>query len=167
VGVITDTTTRAFERQTRRIAANRRLPWSRVRKRQMPDQREMAGLRQRLTRSVVEIEPKLSSVTNAVRELKAAAESGRDSLKVAYQGWLESLRELDRAYAAGWASLSHEVVALWQDAFLPRLVKLAGERRRLLPRPLKVALYFVLALIVLFVLYAALTGQLGQLIQFE
>lgn len=167
VGVITDTTTRAFERQTRRVAANRRLPWRRVRKKQMPDERELAGLRQRLTRSVVAIEPKLSSVSNAVRELKSAEESGQDQLKLAYRRWLESLRELDQAYATGWSSLGQEVVAVWQDVFLPRLVRLAGVRRRLLPRPLKVAFYFLLALIVLFILYAALTGQLGQVIQFE
>lgn len=167
VGVITDATVRAFERQTRRIAANRRLPWRKVKTKYMPDQKEVAGLRQRLTRGVAPMEPELSAVSKAARTLESAADAGGYKLKLAYERWREALRAMDRAYATAWTELGRGVIGIWQEIFLVRLTRLAGERRRLLPRPLKVALLFLAALVLLLIGYLALTGQLGTVIQFE
>ena len=100
-------------------------------------------------------------------QLAPAAEAGRSELKPAYDRGQESLRELDQAYATGWAGLSREAIANWQDTLLPSLGKLGGERRRFLPRSVKVALWFVVGLLVIFVLFLILTDQLGQVIQFE
>jgi hypothetical protein len=167
VGTITDATVRAFERQTRRIAANRRIPWRKARKRFMPTDKEMAGLRQRLTRGVSQMELALSHVSQAAAQLKPASQAGNDQLQQAYDRWQESLRELDQAYATGWAGLSREVVGVWQDAFLPKLTRLGGERRRFLPRSLKVAFYFILILIAGALAYLYFTGQLSNVIRFE
>lgn len=167
IGTITDATVRAFERQTRRVAANRRIPWRKARKKFMPSKREVSGLRQRLTRGVSQMEKTLSQLSKAANALKPAAEQGQSELKEAYGSWQEGLSELDQAYATGWAGLSREVVGVWQDAFLPKLTRLGGERRRLLPRSIKVAFYFVLILIAAGLAYLYLTGQLGQVIQFE
>ncbi len=167
VGVVTDATVRAFERQTRRVATNRRIPWRKVRRKFMPSQREISGLRQRLTRGVASLEGPLKAVSQTAEGVQTAVRGEQAQLKDAYTGWQQSLRELDQAYAAGWSGLSREVVGIWQDAFLPRLTRLGGERRRLLPRPVKLALYFVLFLIVAFVAYLFFTGQLDQVIQFE
>jgi hypothetical protein len=167
VGVIADATTRAFERQTRRVAANRRIPWRKAQRRYMPSQKEAAGIKQKLARGVAEMEASLNKVTEAAGQLGPAAEAGRPELQAAYDGWQESLRELDQAYATGWAGLSREVVAVWQDTFLPGLGKLGGERRRFLPRSVKIALWFIVGLVVVFALFLIVTGQLGQVIQFE
>jgi hypothetical protein len=167
VSVIADATTRAFERQTRRVAANRRIQWRKAQRRYMPSEKEAAGLRQKLARGVAEMESSLNGVSEAASQLAPAAEAGRAELKAAYDRWQESLRELDQAYATGWAGLSREIVAIWQDTFLPGLGKLGGERRRFLPRSVKVALWFVAGLVVIFVLFLILTGQLGQVVQFE
>jgi len=59
------------------------------------------------------------------------------------------------------------VVAIWQDAFLPKLTRLGGVRRRLLPRWLKIAFYFLMFIVLAGLVYLYLTGQLGQVIQFE
>jgi len=109
----------------------------------------------------------LSQVTQSVAALETAAEAGRAELQEAYVGWQEKLHELDQAYATGWAGLSREVVGVWQDAFLPKLTRLGGERRRFLPRPLKITLIFVAAIIVIALAYLILTGQFGDVIQFE
>jgi hypothetical protein len=167
VGVVTDAMVRAFERQTRRLAANRRIPWRKARSKFMPAQKEVTGLRQRLTRGVTPLESSLSAVSKAAAELGPASEAGRAALKEVYDRWQESLRQLDQAYATGWAGLGREAVGIWQDAFLPKLTRLGGERRRLLPRPLKVGLNFIVVMLVAFVLYLYLTGQLGQLVRFE
>lgn len=167
VDTITDATVRAFERQTRRIAGNRRIPWRKARKRFMPTDKEMAGLRQRLTRGVGQMEAALSQVSQAAAQLKPASEAGREQLQQAYDRWQESLHELDQAYATGWAGLSREVVGVWQDAFLPKLTRLGGERRRFLPRSLKVAFYFILVLVVAALAYLFFTGQLSNVIRFE
>lgn len=167
VSVIVDATVRAYERQMRRVAANRRIPWRKAQRRYMPAQKESAGMRQRLARGIAELERTLSGVSEAAGGLRPAAEAGRPELKRAYQDWQESLRELDQAYATGWTGLSREIVGVWQETLLPGLTKLGGERRRFLPRPLKVALYFVAGLFLLFVLYLVVTGQLGEVIQFE
>ncbi len=167
VGVIADATTRAFERQTRRVAANRRIPWRKAQRRYMPSQKESAAIRQKLARGLTDMEGSLEKVSAAAARLAPAAEAGRAELQAAYDGWQESLRELDQAYATGWAGLSREVVAVWQNTFLPGLSKLGGERRRFLPRSVKVALWFIVGLLVVFIVYLALTGQLGQVIQFE
>jgi hypothetical protein len=167
VGVIADASVRAFERQARRVAANRRIPWRKARKRFMPSQKEAAALKQRLTRGVSQMEKTLTSVSQAAAQLRPAGLAGHDELKMAYDGWQESLRELDQAYATGWNGLSREVVGVWQDAFLTKLTRLGGERRRLLPRPVKVGLYFLVFIIVMFVVYLYLTDQLTQIIQFE
>jgi hypothetical protein len=158
---------RAFERQTRRLAANRRIPWRKARSKFMPAQKEVTGLRQRLTRGVTPLESSLSAVSKAAADLGPASEAGRAALKEVYDRWQESLRQLDQAYATGWAGLGREAVGIWQDAFLPKLTRLGGERRRLLPRPLKVGLNFIVVMLVAFVLYLYLTGQLGQLVRFE
>lgn len=167
VGVVADATVRAFERQTRRIAANRRIPWRKARNKFMPTQKELAGLKQRLTRGITEMEGVLSALTEAARNLKPASESGRVELKAAYQAWLEALRELDQAYAIGWNGLSREVVAVWQDAFVPKLTRLGGERRRLLPRPIKIVVYFVLGVVLTFLVYMLFTGRIGEVIQVQ
>ena len=167
VNVIAEATTRAFERQTRRVAANRRIPWRKAQRRYMPSEKEAAALRQKLARGVAEMESSLDGVSEAASQLAPAAETGRTELKAAYDRWQDSLRELDQAYATGWAGLSREIIAIWQDTFLPGLGKLGGERRRFLPRSVKVVLWFVVGLVVVFVLFLMLTGQLGQVIQFE
>ncbi len=167
VGVAADATVRAYERQTRRIAANRRLPWRKARRKFMPSQKEVVGLRQRLTRTVAEIESATSEVSQRSAALASTVSSGRAELQEAYDSWHGSLRELDQAYATGWASFSREVVNIWQTVFLPKLTRLGGERRRLLPRPLRVTLYFIGLLVVAAVVYLLLTGQLDQIVQFE
>ncbi len=166
IGVVSDATVRAFERQTRRLAANRRIPWRKARRKHMPSPKEISGLKQRLTRGVAPMETTLDAVSKAAREL-AAAEADPSELSAAYEGWHEALRELDQAYATGWTGLSREVVAVWQDAFLPKLTRLGGERRRLFPRWLKAAFYFLLLVVVAGLAYLYLTGQLSQVIRFE
>jgi hypothetical protein len=166
VGVVSDATVRAFERQTRRLAANRRIPWRKARRKHMPSQKEISGLKQRLTRGVAPMETTLDAVSKAAREL-ATAEADPSELSAAYEGWHEALRELDQAYATGWTGLSRELVAVWQDAFLPKLTRLGGERRRLFPRWLKVAFYSLLFVVVAGLAYLYLTGQLSQVIRFE
>jgi hypothetical protein len=167
VGTVTDATVRAFERQTRRVAANRRIPWRKARRRFMPSSKEVSGLKQRLTRGISALEAVLFKVSQAAEQLKPASAAGSSQFAEAYGRWHESLRELDQAYAAGWAGLSREIVGVWQDAFLPKLTRLGGERRRLLPRAVKIAFYFIVILIGLAVAYLYFTGQLGQVIQFE
>jgi hypothetical protein len=167
VGVVSDATVRAFERQTRRLAANRRIPWRKARGKHMPSQKEISGLKQRLTRGVAPMEATLNAVSKAGRELMATAEADPSELSTAYERWHEALRELDQAYATGWTGLSREVVAVWQDAFLPKLTRLGGERRRVFPRWLKITFYFLLFLVVAGLAYLYLTGQLSQVIQFE
>ncbi|HSG82051.1 MAG TPA: hypothetical protein VLC48_07370 [Gemmatimonadota bacterium] len=167
IGTITDATVRAFERQTRRVAANRRIPWRKARKRFMPSAKELLGLKQRLTRGVGAMESTLSRVSQAAEQLKPASAAGSSQFAEAYGQWHENLRELDQAYATGWTGLSREIVGVWQDAFLPKLTRLGGERRRLLPRAIKVAFYFIVIVIGLAVAYLYFTGQLGQVIQFE
>lgn len=167
VGVMADATVRAFERQTRRIAANRRIPWRKVRAKHMPSDKEVLGLKQRLRRGLETLESTLGQVTEAARELKPAMERGASEQRAAYERWHASLRELDQAYATGWTGVSWEVIGVWQERFLPRLARLGSEKRRLLPRPLKVALYSILAAAILFVAYLALTGQISEFIQFE
>lgn len=167
IGVATDATVRAFERQTRRIAANRRIPWRKARSKFMPSQKEISGVRQRLTRGVAALEGPMKNVSQAAEGLRPAVQAGQEELKEAYVRWQGSLKELDQAYATGWAGLSREVVGVWQDAFLPRLTRLGGERRRMFPRPLKYAFYFLLLLVVAAVAYLYFTGQLNQVIQFE
>lgn len=167
VGIIADATKRAFERQTRRVAANRRIPWRHASRKYMPSGKEVAGFRQRFARSVAELEGTLNAVSETAARLEPAAAHGSEELEAAYTHWHESMRQLDQAYATAWASLSREVVQVWQDGLMPRLSRLGSERRRLLPRPIKVALYFVLIVFVGVVVFLALTGQLGQVIQFE
>ena len=167
VGVVSDATVRAFERQTRRLAANRRIPWRKARSKHMPSQKEVSGLRQRLTRGVAPMETALDAVSKAGRELSAVVEGDPSGLRAAYERWHEALRALDQAYATGWTGLSREVVAIWQDAFLPKLTRLGGVRRRLLPRWLKIAFYFLMFIVLAGLVYLYLTGQLGQVIQFE
>jgi hypothetical protein len=165
--VIVDATSRAFERQARRVAANRRIPWRKARRKYMPSEKEVAGLRQRLARGLGGLEPAAQAVSETAAQLKPAEEAGRDELKRAYERWQESLRELDQAYAAGWAGVSRALVQSWQEIFLPRLTRLGGERRRLLPRAVKLSLYFVLVVLGAAIGYLILTGQLGQVIQIE
>lgn len=165
VGVVADATVRAFERQTRRIAANRRIPWRKVRSRHMPSDKEIVGLRQRLRRGLETLESTLGQVTEAARGLKRAAERGAGELQAAYERWHASLKELDQAFATGWTGLSWEVIGVWQERFLPRLARLGNEKRRLLPRPLKVGLYFILVAALLFLAYLLVTGQLSGLVQ--
>ncbi|UCC72252.1 MAG: hypothetical protein JSV86_18085 [Gemmatimonadota bacterium] len=167
VGVATEATVRAFERQTRRVAANRRIPWRKARGKFMPSTKEVSGVKQRVTRGVSPLEKPLKAVTQASEALRPAAEAGPAELKAAYERWLQSLQELDQAYATGWAGFSREVIGVWQDSFVPRLTRLGGERRRLLPRPFKIAFYFVLFVIIAFAAYLYFTGQLDQVIQFE
>jgi hypothetical protein len=167
VGVAADATRRAFERQTRRVAANRRIPWRQANRKYMPSSKEAEGIGQRFRRGVTDLEGALDKVSAAASRLKPAAEKGSAELERAYEHWHAMLRELDQAYATGWAGLSREVVHVWQDRFLPRLAKLGGERRRLLPRPIKIGFYFLIFVFVAAVVYLALTGQLGQVIQFE
>jgi hypothetical protein len=166
VDVMTEATVRAFERQTRRVAANRRIPWRKAERKHMPSAKEVAGLKRRMARGVSGMESTLKAVSEASNQLQPSYKAGRQELQEAYDRWQQSLRDLDQAYASGWTELSREAVNIWQDALLPRLSKLGGERRRFLPRPIKVALYFIVALFVLFVLYILLTGQLGDVIQF-
>ncbi|MGD2218366.1 MAG: hypothetical protein PVJ64_16540 [Gemmatimonadales bacterium] len=167
IGVAADATVRAFERQTRRIAANRRIPWRKARSKFMPSAKEISGVRQRLTRGVAALEGPLKTVSQAAEGLRPAAQAGPAELKEAYNRWQASLKELDQAYATGWTGLSREVVGVWQDAFLPRLTRLGGERRRMFPRPLKYAFYFLLLLAIAGFVYLYFTGQLSQVIQFE
>jgi len=167
VGVAADATVRAFERQTRRVAANRRIPWRKARRKFMPSPKEVSGVKQRLTRGVASLEGPLKSVSEAAEGLRPATQAGTAELKQAYDRWQSSLRELDQAYATGWTGLSREVIGVWQDAFLPRLTRLGGERRRMLPRPFKYAFYFLLLLVIAAVAYLYFTGQLSQVIQFE
>ncbi len=167
VGVAADATVRSFERQTRRIAANRRLPWRKARRKFMPSPKEVVGVRQRLARTVAEIEQSTDAVSRAAKAVGPAVSSSGEELQEAYDRWHESLRELDQAYATGWASFSREVVNVWQSVFMPKLTRLSGQRRRFLPRPVKVALYFVGLLVVAAVVYLVLTGQLSQIVQFE
>jgi hypothetical protein len=167
VGVAADATRRAFERQTRRVAANRRIAWRQASRKYMPSAKEKEGVRQRFRRGVAELEGTLNKVSAAASRLKPAAEKSSAELEKAYEHWHAMLRELDRDYATGWAGLSREAVHVWQDGLLPRLARLGGERRRLLPRPIKIGFYFVFFVIVAAVVYLALTGQLGQVIQFE
>ena len=133
----------------------------------MPSAKEVAGFRQRFARSVADLEATLEKVSQAAAQLEPAAAQGSAQLESAYTSWHETMRELDQAYATAWASLSREIVKVWQDALMPRLSRLGGERRRLLPRPIKVALYFVLFVFVGVVVFLAVTGQLGQVVQFE
>jgi len=167
VGIIADATARAFERQTRRVAANRRIPWRHASRKYMPLAKEVSGFRQRFARGVADLEGTLAKVTQAAAQLEPAAAKGSAELETAYTRWHEGMRELDQAYATGWAGLSREVVSVWQDSLMPRLSRLGGERRRLLPRPIKVALYFVVFAFLAVVVFLALTGQLGQVVQFE
>ncbi len=167
VEVITDATVRAFERQVRRIAANRRIPWRKARRKFMPELKEISGLRQRLTRGVLPVEEGLRTVTAAAGKLEAAAETDAEELEASYEGWQDALRELDQKYASGWAGLSREVVKVWQETLLPRLTRLGGQRRKLLPRPVKIALYTLLVILAALVVYLVSTGGLGQVIQFE
>ncbi len=167
IGVASDATVRAFERQTRRVAANRRIPWRKARNKFMPSAKEISGVKQRLTRGVSSLEASLKTVSQAAEALRPAAQAGAAELKGAYDRWQVSLKELDQAYATGWAGLSREVIGVWQDAFVPRLTRLGGERRRMFPRPLKYAFYFLLLLAVAAAVYLYLTGQLSQIIQFE
>jgi hypothetical protein len=167
VGVVTDATVRAFERQTRRVAANRRIPWRKARRKFMPSPKEISGVRQRLTRGVSALESQLRTLTQAAEALRPAAQAGAGELKEAYDRWQVSLKELDQAYATSWAGLSREVIGVWQDAFLPRLTRLGGERRRMFPRPVKYAFYFLLLLVIAALVYLYFSGQLGQVIQFE
>jgi hypothetical protein len=167
VGVVADATRRAFERQTRRVAANRRIAWRQANRKYMPSAKERDGIAQRFRRGVAELEGTLNKVSASASRLKPAAEKNGAALEKAYEHWHEMLRELDQAYATSWAELSREIVHVWQDGLLPRLARLGGERRRLLPRPIKIGFYFVFFVIVAAVVYLALTGQLGQVIQFE
>ncbi len=167
VGIVADATARAFERQTRRVAANRRIPWRHASRKYMPSAKEVSGFRQRFARGVAELEGTLERVSQAAAQLEPAAAKGSAALETAYTRWHEVMRELDQAYASGWAGLSREVVHVWQDGLVPRLSRLGGERRRLLPRPIKVAVYFVLLAFLVVVVFLAVTGQLGQVVQFE
>jgi hypothetical protein len=133
----------------------------------MPSAKEVSGFRQRFARGVADLEATMEKVTQAAVQLEPAAAKGSAELETAYTRWHETMRELDQAYATGWAGLSREVVQVWQDSLMPRLSRLGGERRRLLPRPIKVALYFVVFAFLAVVVFLALTGQLGQVIQFE
>ena len=167
VGVIADATVRAYERQTRRIAANRRITWRKARGKFMPTQKELAALRQRLIRGIAQMEGVLAALSEAAKNLKPAAEAGRVELKAAYQAWLEALRELDQAYAVAWNGLSREVVGVWQDAFVPKLTRLGGERRRLLPGPIKLVVYSVIGVVLTFLVYMLFTGRIGEIIQIQ
>lgn len=167
VGVITDAILRAFERQARRLATDRRLPWRRVRKKHLPDEREVAGIRQRLVRAVGPAEAPLKSMASAGEAARSAMEGDRDRLRKAYRSWLERLHEGDEGLAAAWTALSREAIGVWQDVLVPRLNRLAGERRRLLPWAVRVAIYSVLALLVALVLYLLLSGQLGDVVTFS
>ncbi|MEE8550667.1 MAG: hypothetical protein V3T08_05360 [Gemmatimonadota bacterium] len=160
VGVIAKATIRAFERQARHVAANRRIPWRRAQSKYMPDPKQITGLKQRLLRGVAALQAALTGVTRAAGELRRAGERGRAELESAYAQWLNSLRELDRIYAEGWSSVSREIVGVWEKAFLPSLTELAGERRRLLAPPVRVALYVLVAALVAVGVYLSLTGQL-------
>jgi hypothetical protein len=167
VAVVTDATVRAYERQTRRVAGNRRIPWRKAQRRYMPSDKEIAGMRQRLSRSIADLEGSLRTVTEAGEELRPASQAGQADLGAAYQGWQRSLSELDQAYATGWTGLSREVVAIWEETFLPRLTNLGSERRRLLPRAVRVVVFFLVFAAVALVLFLWATGQLGEVIRFE
>lgn len=167
VAVVTDATVRAYERQTRRVAGNRRIPWRKAQRRYMPSDKEISGMRQRLSRSIAELEGSLRTVTEAAQTLRPASEAGEAELGVAYQRWQRVLGELDQAYATGWAGLSREVVAIWEETFVPRLTKLGSERRRLLPRAVRLVVFFLVFVAVALVLYLLVTGQLGEVISFE
>ncbi len=167
VRVVTEATLRAYERQARRIAANRRIPWRKARKKHMLGQRETGGLQNRLARGITGLEKASDSVSTSAEAVQAAAEAGGPELTQAYEGWHASLRELDQAYAVGWTELSREVIAVWQDTFLPKLTRLGGERRSLLPRPVRAAMLFFFFLFVAFVVYLIVTGQLSNFIEFQ
>lgn len=167
VSVMTDATVRAFERQTRRVAANRRIPWRQANRKYMPTAREVSGVRQRLARCLGDLEEAFERTAHVGGAVRPAAAEGASELGAAYQRWQQGMTELDGAYATGWAVLSRELVSVWQDGLIPRLSRLGSERRRLLPRPIRVVLYFVLFLVVVSLLYLGFTGQLGQVIQFE
>ncbi len=169
VGVIVKATLRAFERQARHVAANRRIPWRRAQSKYMPDPKQITGLKQRLLRAVAALQAALTGVTRAAAEIRRAGEKGpaegwgRAEIESAYAQWLNSLRELDRIYAEGWSSVSREIVGVWEKAFLPSLTELAGKRRRLLAPPVRVALYVLVALVAVgLALY--LTGQLQGIV---
>lgn len=165
VAVIADATIRAFERQARRIAANRRIPWRKARKKYMPSRREMGGIQRRLSRGIVDLEKMAGDVSGSATAVRAAV--GGPDLKAAYEGWHTSLRELDQAYAMGWTGVSREVIQVWQDAFLPKLTRLGGERRRLLPRSVRAGLYFLVFAVLGAIAYLAFTGQLSNFIEFQ
>lgn len=167
IAVIADATLRAFERQARRVAANRRIPWRKARKKYMPSKREGGGVQHRLTRGVVELEKTTDAVSKSVEAVRAAAESGGPELNAAYEAWQESLRQLDQAYSVGWTGLSREVIGVWQDSFLPKLTRLGGERRRFLPRPIRAAFYFILFAVVGAIIYLVATGQISNFIEFQ
>ena len=133
----------------------------------MPSDKEIAGMRQRLSRSIADLEGSLRTVTEAAEALQPAAEAGQADLGVAYQSWQRSLSELDQAYATGWTSLSREVVAIWEETFVPRLTKLGSERRRLLPRAVRVVIFFLVFAAAALVLFLLVTGQLGEVIYFD
>ena len=59
------------------------------------------------------------------------------------------------------------MIAVWQDTFLPKLTRLGGERRSLLPRPVRAAMLFFFFLFVAFVVYLIVTGQLSNFIEFQ
>ncbi len=160
VGVMVDAIVRAFERQARRLAANRRMPWRKARKKYMPSEREVTGLEQRLMRGISPLESAMGRVSVAASELSAARTDGEVGVEAAYERWLETLAELDETYAEGWNRLGREIAGVWQDALLPRLTRLAGERRRLLPTSVRVALYFLLAVALAAAAYLYFTGRL-------
>ncbi len=167
IAVIADATLRAFERQARRVAANRRIPWRKARKKYMPSKRESGGVQHRLTRGVVELEKTADVVSKSAEAVRATAESGGPELNAAYEAWQESLRQLDQAYSVGWTGLSRELIGAWQDSFLPKLTRLGGERRRLIPRPIRGALYFILFAVVGAIIYLVATGQISNFIEFQ
>lgn len=163
VAVVADGVLRAFERQARRLAVDRRIPWRRARKKYVPDDREVAAIRQRLTRGLGPMQPMLFRVSEAAQAVRDASDGARERIREAYEEWLETLRELDAAYAAGWDGLGREIVGVWSEALLPRLHGLAGERRRLLPWSFRLGLYIALLVLALVIGYLYLTGRLGTL----
>ena len=165
LATLADVTLRAFERQARRIAANRRIPWRKARKKYMPSKREAGNLQHRLARGITELEKVVPKASKAAEAVKAAA--GGPDQKAAYEGWLASLRDLDQAYAMSWTGVGREVVRVWQDSFVPKLTRLGGERRRFLPRPLRAALYFLFFALLGAIVYLVVTGQLSNFIEFQ
>jgi hypothetical protein len=167
VGIISDAMLRAFERQARRLAADRRLPWRRARKKYVPGEKEVAGIRQRLMRAVRPAEAPLATMSSAGAEVRTAMRSDRDRLRTAYRSWLERLHEGDEALADVWTALGREAIGVWQDNLVPRLNRLGGERRRWLPWPARMAIYLVIVIAVALVLYLLLSGRLSDLLTFS